>query len=135
MTHLDPRRTTTRRELRSFGLLVGGAFLTLAAFLWWRKGLSPLVGTFGSIGGGLAVAGAVIPQALSSVYAGWMRFAILLSRITTPVFMGVIYFVVLTPIGLLMRALGKNPLRPVARDSLWVNRPAQARASVLERQF
>ena len=65
-----------------------------------------------------------------------MAFAHALSKVTTPVFMGLIYFLVFTPVGLVRRVLGKNALvRPSANGSYWVSRRVGARQSDLERQF
>ena len=135
MTHLDPGHTATRRELRDFGLLVGAAFLAISALLYWRSAsvVAPLAPAV--IGGALILAGAITPGALGTVHSLWMRFAVALSRITTPIFMGTIYFVVLTPTGLIMRALGRNPLGGRRGASRWVARSPGERASVLERQF
>jgi hypothetical protein len=135
MSHLDPARKASTSELRKFGLLVGGAFLALAAVLFWRQKPAVVVGTLGTVGALLFVLGGVAPKALGPIYVGWMRFAVLLSRITTPIFMGVIYFVLLTPIGLLMRAFGRHPLRHARPGTAWVDRAPGARASSLERQF
>jgi hypothetical protein len=136
MSHLDPARVATRSELRSFGLLVGGAFIVLAAFVAWKTGLgASAVPTLGAVGGVLVATGLVAPRLLGVPYRAWMRFAVLLSRVTTPVFMGVIYFVLLTPLALFMRAVGRNPLRTRTGDTFWATRPAGSRASLLERQF
>ncbi len=135
MTHLDPRRGASRSELRSFAFLVGGAFLALAGIIYWRRGVTIPALTFSGVGGVLVLAGILVPGVLGPVYRAWMRFAILLSRITTPVFMGIVYFLVLTPLGLIMRAFGRQPLRSGSRETAWVNRPVGARASALERQF
>lgn len=121
----------TAAEGRRFGLTVGAAFLVLAALLWWRGhplGLR-LAGGAGTL---LVLAGVAIPGRLGPVYAAWMKLALMLSKVTTPVFMGIVYFVVLTPIGLLRRLFTS---RPVRGDSLWVLRDAGMRASDLERQF
>ena len=135
MSHLDPHRRATKRELRSFALLVGSAFVVIAAIIYWRSGNVLLLSLFAVLGGALSLSGLVIPGTLGPVHAAWMRFAVLLSRVTTPILMGVIYFVVLTPTGLLMRAFGRNPLGARSRDTAWVARPAGSRTSVLERQF
>lgn len=135
MSHLDPQRRATRRELKSFALLVGGAFLAISAITYWRGGSAAAVVAVAVLGGGLVASGLVIPGALGPVHAAWMRFAVMLSRITTPVFMGVIYFLVLTPTGLIMRAVGRNPLATKSLGTAWVTRPGGSRASALERQF
>jgi hypothetical protein len=135
MSHLDQPHATSRRELRKFGSLVGGAFLVLATIALWRHKSPTVVRTFGGLGGVLVVAGVVVPRILGPVYTGWMRLALMISKVTTPIFMAVIYFVVLTPTGFLMRMFGWRGLRPASKDTGWVTRPVGERASSLERQF
>jgi hypothetical protein len=116
-------------------LLVGGAFLLIAGFTFWRHRPLAVFGTFGGLGTALVLTGLGAPAALARIYTAWMGFAVLLSKITTPIFMGVVYFVVLAPIGLLMRVFGRSPLRSRAGNSAWVTRAPDARRSALERQF
>lgn len=132
---------------RRFGLSVGGAFLLLAGIVWWRANNGAafrvdvewgvrrlLAATFGTVGLLLAFAGLVIPATLGPVERGWMSMAHAMSKVTTPIVMGVVYFVVLTPTALLMRAFGKNPLRGVkSGESAWIIRTAGK--SDLRRQF
>lgn len=121
--------------MRKFGLLVGGVFLALGAFTYWRHKPPLTFGTLAGVGAVLFVFGVVAPRALRPVYTAWMRFALLLSKVTTPLFMGIIYFLLLTPIGLAMRLFGKDPLRSGTASSKWVTRPPGARASDLARQY
>jgi hypothetical protein len=126
----------TASEGRKFALPVGTAFLLLAALVWWR-GHIPVAWGFGVMGGSLFLAGLLVPSRLGPVYRAWMGFALLLSKITTPIFMGIVFFLVITPTGLLMRLLGRNPVVREANDgSFWVTRPeGPKRRSDLERQF
>lgn len=135
MAHNVPARLSPA-EGRKFGLLVGGAFLLLAAFLYWR-GKMGLVPWLGGLGGLLALAGLLIPGQLGPVYRAWMGLALVLSKVTTPIFMGIVFYVVITPIGLLMRLFGRQPLRHKgASGGFWVERPAGAtHESSMERQF
>lgn len=135
MSHLDPKRPATSKELRQFGLLVGGAFLAIGVITLLRHRPVMVSGAFGGLGAVLVLVGLAMPKALARVYAGWMGFAVLLSKVTTPIFMGVIYFVVLTPVGLVMRVIGKHPLGAPRGDSEWVTRPSDMRRSALQRQF
>jgi hypothetical protein len=66
-----------------------------------------------------------------------MGLALAISRVTTPVFMGIVYFVAITPTGLLMRLFGRNPLvRGTGTGSYFVDRsPGAGRHSDLKRQF
>jgi hypothetical protein len=130
------RARLTPREGRKFGLTVGAAFLVLAAISRWR-GHDTAPWIMGGIGILLVAAGAVLPGRLSPVYRGWMRLGLALSKVTTPIFMALIYFVVLTPTGLLLRLLGRNPLKVrEVGGSFWVSRSPRAdEADSLTRQF
>ena len=108
-----PARLTPAQQGRKFGLTVGIAFLVIAAFSWWR-GHTTVPMVLGALGGTLSLAGLVIPATLLPVEKAWMAFAHLLSKVTTPIFMGLVYFIVFTPFGIVRRALGKNAL--VHRD-------------------
>jgi hypothetical protein len=126
----------TRREGRTFGVTVGVAFLVLAALSWWRGHVLPpaVLGGFGAL---LVLAGLALPAHLGPVEKAWMTMARAISKVTTPVFMGLVYFVVITPTGLAMRALGKNPLRRAEVDGgFWTTRaPGARRSQSMERQF
>ena len=123
-------------EGRRFGFTVGGAFLALAALAWWRgRDHGALV--FAGVGGLLVLAGLAFPERLGPVYRGWMGLARVLSRVTTPIFLGIVYFVVLAPVGLVMRLFGRRPLQhPATAASRWIARAADARRRAdMEHQF
>jgi hypothetical protein len=124
----------TAAEGRKFAFTVGLAFLVLAALTWWR-GHPTLRTVFGMTGAVLLLAGAVAPDRLGPVYRGWMALAHAISKVTTPVFMGVVFFVVITPIGLVMRLVGRRPLRHKERDGGFWMAPASGGRSDLQRQF
>jgi hypothetical protein len=110
------------QEGRKFGLTVGIAFLVLAALSRWRgHELVPYV--LGGVGLALASAAVLVPAHLGPVQRAWMGLARAISRVTTPIFMGIVFFVIITPVGLLMRVLGRNPIRhkPV-NHSYWMPR-------------
>jgi hypothetical protein len=79
------------------------------------------------------------PAALAPLNRVWTRFGLLLHRIVSPVVLGVMFFVVVTPMGLIMRALGKDPLRlRFDRDarSYWIDRrPPGPAPDTLNNQF
>jgi hypothetical protein len=120
---------------RKFGLTVGTAFLVLAAIASWRGSPRASMG-LAVLGGVLVLAAFVAPAYLGPVERAWMAMAHLISKVTTPVFMGIIYFGLLTPIGFLRRRFGRDHLvhRSVS-GSFWDDRPAAARHSDLNRQF
>jgi ABC-type xylose transport system permease subunit len=131
---VDAQAGLTPREGRKFGLTVGAAFGVLAAIGFWR-GHVYVPGTLTTLGALLILSGLAIPAHLGPVYRGWMRVAHAISKVTTPLFLSIMYLVVLTPAGLLMRALGRNPLRhSESKEGYWIMRePGQT--GDLDRQF
>ena len=99
-----------RKGLRDFGVTTGavlaGVFGLLLPWLLnvdfpiWPWMLSAL----------LAALGLIIPQALGPVYKVWMRFGLLMSRITTPLILGIVFFGVVVPMGLIMRLARRDPM-------------------------
>jgi hypothetical protein len=134
---LDSARSSvpTARELRRFALVVGAAFLALGATGYWRgHRTAPIV--LLAVGVALIVAGLVAPARLGPVHRAWMGLAHAISRVTTPIFMSVVYLAVLTPLGVAMRLAGRRPLaRRATAATFWVDRPAGQRRSDLRRQF
>ena len=120
----------TSAQGRKFGVTVGLAFAVLATISWWRGHHYPVY-VLGALGGLLILGGVLIPRQLGPVERAWMQLAVVISKVTTPVFMGVVYFLVLLPVGLVMRAVGRNAVRhrPV-NDSYWAPR-SDARGSML----
>ena len=99
-----------RKGLRGFalvssGLIVGGFGLLLPWLLnvgWptWPWILAAILTTIGF----------VTPMSLQQVYRLWMLFGILLSKITNPIIMGLVFFLMITPIGLVRRLLSSDPM-------------------------
>lgn len=124
----------SRTELRSFGVTVGIAFGVLAGISLWRGHQTPAT-VLGSLGGVLVLGGLVAPGALRPVEKAWMGLAHILSKVTTPIFLGIVYYLVLSPVGLVRRVVGRHPLRHrIENDSYWQDR-GDAPPSELERQF
>ena len=125
----------TTAQGRRFGVTVGGAFLVIAGIVWWRGHPNSTI-AFGTLGLALTLAGLAIPTYLGPVERAWMALAHAISKVTTPIVMGIMYLVVITPIGLLRRSIGGNPLNhaPVS-GGFWKARSAGHRAGNLRHQF
>ena len=129
-----PARLTAAQG-RRFGFTVGGAFLVFAGIAWWR-GHPLTTPVLASLGGVLVLAGLAVPTLLGPVERAWMALAHAISKVTTPIVMAVIYLLVLTPIGLVRRLAGGNPMvHAPSNDSYWKPRPKGRRAGNLKRQF
>ena len=99
-----------RAGLRSFGLTTGGILAALfGLFFPWLLGntipLWPWV-----MCGTLVVWALIAPASLRPVYRGWMRFGLLMNRITTPIILSLVFYIVITPIAFIRRLLGKDSM-------------------------
>ena len=125
----------TPAEGRKFGLLVGAAFLLLGV-LFWRRAHLTAAWVAVALGAGLIVGGLAMPAQLGPVYRAWMGLATAISKVTTPIFMSAIFFLVLTPAGFLVRLFGHRPLtRARGGSTYWQSRAPGSRRGDLDHQF
>lgn len=107
INHIPP---PARPDLRNFGLLFGSIVAVLFGLLlpyifnhsypiwpWY------FLGVFFSCA-------FILPIILKPIYYGWMFFGLIMSRITTPLLMGLVFFTVVFPMGLVMRLFKSDPL-------------------------
>lgn len=137
MAHSVPARLTgpyTAAAGRKFGLTVGLPLAALSVIASWRgHPISTVV--LGSLAALLLLGAFIAPRSLGPVERAWMGLATIISRVTTPVFMGIVYFVILTPIALLRRAFAGSALtHKQGATGFWLDRSGVAR-SALDRQF
>ena len=139
----------TSAEGRKFGFTIGFAFLVLGGLAWWRaqhtlaaafeippawSGRHRLAVTLAVAGALLVVAGLAAPTRVGPIERAWSAMSHGISRVTTPVFMALVYFGVLTPIGWLMRVSGKSLLVAAPdQPSVWTVRTQ--RQGDMKRQF
>ncbi len=102
----------TNKELRQFGLLVGGVFAVIGLWPVVFRGESsrPWAMILGSL---LIVLGVIVPQSLKQVHHGWMKIGHVLGSINTKIILGIIYYLLITPMGLVMRLMGKDSMHRV----------------------
>ena len=107
----------TTKQLRSFGLTVGGVFALI--------GLWPLVlhaadpRWWSVVVAGILIAPALVyPNSLFWPYKGWMAVGHVLGWINTRIILGVVFYAVVTPIGIVRRWLGKDPMGRRLRTDL-----------------
>ena len=93
---------------RKFGLVFAIALTVLCGILWL---------IFGILFRGLLIAGAVfavlallIPISLLPANKIWMAFAVRVGTANNFLILGIVYFLVIVPVGLLMRIIGRDPM-------------------------
>ena len=128
------RARLTPSEGRKFGLSVGIAFGVIASISLWRgHEIVPMV--LGGLSALLILSGLVIPGRLGPVHAAWMGMAHAISKVTTPIFMSIVYFIVLTPAGVIRRLVSRNPLHQKHTETgYWISREGGGRGDI-SRQF
>ena len=100
----------TRKELRQFGLLVGGVFTVIGLWPLVFRGEPLRLWAIG-IGGLLIACGGVVPSVLAPVHKGWMWVGHILGWINTRILLSIVFYALVTPIGLVLRLMGKDTMR------------------------
>ena len=125
-----------KSDLRKFGITIGIILLIITGFLFWKEKESfQIFLTFGVV---LCVLGVAIPVILKPIYWIWMIFATILGWVMTRVILGLLYFIIITPIGLIPRLFGKQFLDlrfDKSIDTYWNYRKTQLISSDYEKQF
>lgn len=121
-----------KRALRGFGIGLG-AVLTFFAWRSWRhSGVVPAWSALVPLSWALA---AVFPRALGPVYTPWMKVVAVLAKLNLWLVCGILYYGILTPYALVLRACGVRPLAlgRLERDSYWeVKEPRDPAVSARE---
>ena len=120
MLKVTGRRKSWRAE-REFGLIVGGMLLLVS--IWWtyRGKFHSLTQITLAAGALLVLLGILFPRILYYLNQAWMTLAEGLSFVSTRIILAFVYFVVVTPIGIIKRMTGWDPLnrRSAPRESYW----------------
>ena len=125
-----------RHGLRQFSFVTGGILAGLFGVLFpWLFDLGwprwPWI-----VAGALITVGTIAPLALRPIYKGWMRFGLALSRFTTPIIMGLVFYLIITPIGLLRRLFAADSIAREFHDDDSYRVPSKkASAKDMERPF
>ena len=114
-------------KARSFGLSVGGVLIVIALALLWRGriGRAEIVGGIGVV---LVTAGYFRPMLIRIPSDAWWAFATVLGWVNARVLLSLAFVLVLTPIGMLWRLMGRDPMaRRQADHAGWTEYPPRYR--------
>jgi hypothetical protein len=123
---LTEKINTSKKEVRKFGLLfgvlaiaVGGYLLYRSNTMWvWLAGASAF----------FFISGLFATPILKPLYVVWMKFAFVLGWINTRILLGAFFFLILSPVAVVLRLLGKDPLdRRIdsSAKSYWKRKPRE----------
>jgi Flp pilus assembly pilin Flp len=124
---------------RSFGITFTVAFALLAAFTYWHRGATMTFYTVIVVSAAFAVVTLVAAHLLRPLNLIWLKFGLLLHKVVNPVIMGLLFFGVFTPMGVVMRAIGVDLLRlkrKPATETYWISRRDESiQDSSMKNQF
>lgn len=123
---------------KSFGLVFAGVFTVIAFWpLLFHGGSVRIIWLLGALG--FLLVSFLAPHLLKPLNRLWFKFGLLLSKIVSPIVMGIIFFVTVTPIGLIRRMKNPDPLNQAfdaEAESYWIVRDTAEQAPTsMRKQF
>jgi len=103
----------TVKQLKEFGLVTAAIFVGLFALLlpWLFSHATPNWPFI--VAGVLVVWALVFPATLIYLYRPWMRVGLVLGYVNAHILLGIIFFIIVTPIGFLLKLFGKTAIKPL----------------------
>lgn len=121
------------KQERQFGLLFAAVFTLVAFWPLWPPRAPSFYWLAGA--GAWLVTALVYPKGLAPLYKVWMTFGHALGWVNARAILGLVFFVIVTPIGLVMRLFGKDPLRLRRSTTYWIERDKPLDPQSLRNQF
>ena len=126
---------SSKADLRKFGYTVGIAFGIFSGYFFWRG--KPFALYVLALAALLLLFGFIAPTLLRPVQKAWMTLALLMGWVMTRVILAIVFYLVITPIGLVLRLTGKdfmNRAFPGKEGSYWLDHAERVKEDY-ERQF
>lgn len=113
---------TSNKDIKSFGITIGIILFIISAVLFYYDKSSYQIIAY--VGCGLISFGLIIPILLKPIYILWMIFAVILGWVMTRVVLSAVFYIIITPIGIVTRLLGEDflSLKNNKADSYWNSR-------------
>lgn len=111
MALIDVNWNPSAKELRVFALLQVVFFAIVSWLIHQRLSATSTAMTVAAVSAGLAVVGVLWPAAMRPVYVVWMALALPIGWVVSHLMMALIFYFLFTPIGGVMRLLGRDPLQ------------------------
>ena len=97
---------TTQKDFRNFGIIMGIALFVISGILYYKDIESFIIIIY--VGAVLLSFGLILPIILKPFYLVWMTFAIILGWFMTRFILGLLFYFIISPIGLFARIVHKN---------------------------
>lgn len=123
-SHPDSLHGSTLPSERTFGFVFTGIFLIVAGYLWLYHGKPVAIQAFLVLAAAFLAFTLFMPIALRPLNKAWYKLGLLMGRVVSPIVLGILFFILITPIAIVMRLAGRDPLRLRKQDaqSHWIDR-------------
>jgi len=127
---------SSKKDIKSFGITIGIVLFIISGLLiYYDKDVYQLIAIIASI---FIVLGFILPILLKPIYFIWMTFAAILGWIMTRLILSLVFYLIITPIGLITRIIGEDflALKKKNLDSYWNHRDSSIELNQdYEKQF
>ena len=123
MSVIEIKKDPSRRDLRVFGILLLVFTAIVGALFYWRSHAPGVARTVWIAGAALVAVYFAVPPLRRLIYLGWIYVTFPIGFVVSHVILGLVYYGVFTPIGLIMRLIGHDPMHRKfdrAAQSYWV---------------
>jgi Saxitoxin biosynthesis operon protein SxtJ len=109
---------------RTFGLLFIGVFALLGFYSLWKGWVVNATQVFFALSALLAAITLFAPVFLTPLNKAWYQLGLLLGKVVSPIVLGILFFIVITPVAICMRLAGRDALKLRKQDvsSHWIDR-------------
>lgn len=109
---------------RTFGLVFIGIFLIAAGYFWHKGYSTTLIELFLGLALAFLICTLAAPKVLRPLNKAWYQLGLILGRFVSPIVLGILFFIVITPVAIVMRLAGRDALLLKKRkvDSYWIDR-------------
>ena len=120
----DSLHGSTLPSERTFGFVFTGIFLIVAGYLWYQDGKPLAVQVFLVLAVAFFAFALLMPIVLRPFNKAWYKLGLLMGRIVSPIVLGILFFILISPIAIVMRLAGRDPLKLRKQDvqSHWIDR-------------
>lgn len=122
---IEINKDPSARELRQFGCIFLPVFCLVVGGLFFKRGMLTGAEAVWGVGALGFLVGAAAPMALKPLFVGWLYAAYPIGWVVSHVILAALYYLVMTPMGLLMKVVGRDPLalrRDPKATTYWVER-------------
>jgi hypothetical protein len=130
-SHSDSLHGSSLPSERTFGFVFTGIFSIFTGYLWYHHGKPLAIQAFFVLAVAFLVAALFMPIVLRPLNKAWYQLGLLMGRVVSPIVLGILFFILITPIAILMRMAGRDPLKLRKQDvqSHWIDRAPPGPAS------